>query len=80
MPEILESTCSQLSPVMFFIIHDSHEIFNNKNTQIKFLYEMFFAPYTSVISHFDHKKKLLPTSIIIEGFFKLVFLLNLTWR
>lgn len=36
MPEILESTCSQLSPVMFFIIHDSHEIFNNKNTQIKF--------------------------------------------
>ena len=56
MPKILESTCSQLSLVMFPIIHDSHEIFNNKNTQIKFLYEMFFTPHTSIINHFNRRK------------------------
>lgn len=64
MLEILEATCSQLSRVMFFIIHDSQEIFNNKNIQIKFLYEMFFTPHTSLINHSDHKKTR-PTSVII---------------
>lgn len=74
MPEILESTCSQPSPVMFFIIHDSHEIFNNKNTQIKFLYEMFFAPYTSLINHFDQKKGKKNTSAHFHNYLRIFFL------